>query len=192
MILLSAHRDTVRNDFLFEYKDGSYHGLLDNLLGVLIVNSLFIENRVLCTLEKQKKIGVYFGDSEEWGTVTNMPVLKKDDIALVIDVAINEKYNPYDIAIENIYGFTKSEVTNFRESLEWEGFRILTKAFDGDPDDEDESWYWKKKGIKTMSFTIPIQAGGVDTGWHVADCSIEVEKVVLAQQILKRLINFLL
>lgn len=192
MILLSAHRDTVRNNFRLDYQGGKYIGLLDNFIGVMIVNGLLIEDPNIARLEKQGKIGVFFGDSEEWGTITDMPKLNKNDIALVVDVAIGDQYKDVDISLENISGFTKKEIIDLKESLIWEGFRVTTKMYDGNPDDEDEAWYWKKKNVKTISFIIPIQPGNKETGWHVADCYIYIEKVVLAQQILKRAINYLL
>jgi hypothetical protein len=192
MILLSAHKDTVRNNFKLCYQGGKYVGLLDNFIGVMIVNSLLIEDPNIVRLEKQGKIGVFFGDSEEWGTITDMPKLRKEDIALVVDVAIGDQYKGLDISLENISGFTKEEITDLRESLIWEGFKVKTKLYDGNKDDEDEAWYWKKKGNKAISFIIPVQAGSKETGWHVDDCFIYVENVVIAQQILKRTINYLL
>jgi hypothetical protein len=192
MILISAHKDLVRHIYRFDYSNGKITGLLDNAIGVLVVNSLMISEPNLVILEKRKEIQLFFGDSEEWGTITEMPKLGKNDIALVVDVASGPQYKGVDISLENIVGFKKDEIKDIRESLTWEGFKVKTKEFDGNPDDEDEAWYWNRKGAKAISFIIPIENGSKGTGWHVSDCSITIEKVALAQQILKRTINYLL
>jgi hypothetical protein len=192
MILLSAHKDTVMNHYPFEYKEGFFVGLLDNAIGVLVCNSLLLEEPNLCVLEKVGKIGLFFGNSEEWGTITPLPKLKKEDIVVVVDVASGPQYKGYDFSLENISGIDTKRINELRESLEWEGFKMKTKRWDGDPDDEDEAWAWKDKGQKVISFIIPIENGSKDTGWHVGDCSITVEKVIKAKQGLKRLINYLL
>lgn len=192
MILLSAHIDVVMHPYRFEYSRGHYVGLLDNTIGVMVVNSLILEDPIIQKLEKRGEISVHFGDSEEWGTITGMPKLSKKDIALCVDVAIEDRYKGFDVSLENISGFTKKEITDLKESLEWEGFKVDTRMYDGNPDDEDESWYWKKKGNKTISFIVPIQPGKRETGWHVDDCFIAVEKISIAKRILKRTINYLL
>jgi hypothetical protein len=192
MILLSAHKDKVMNPYRLEYSSGYFVGLLDNYIGMLVVNTLMIEEPIIQLLEKKGELGIHFGDSEEWGTVTKMPKLDKDDIALCVDVASGPQYKNVDISLENISGFTKKEITDLKESLEWEGFRITTKVYDGNPDDEDEGWYWKEHGIKAISFIIPISNGKSNTGWHVDDCLVSIEKVTLSRRILKRTINYLL
>lgn len=192
MILLSAHKDTVMNHYPFEYKNGKFVGLLDNAIGVLVCNSLLLEEPNLCVLEKAGKIGFFFGDSEEWGTITDLPKLKKEDIVVVVDVCCGPQYNGLDFSMENINGLTASRIKELKESLEWEGFKLRTKVWDGNPDDEDEAFAWKDKGQKVISFIIPIESGGKDTGWHVPDCAISVEKIRKAKQGLKRLINYLL
>lgn len=191
MILLSAHRDTIRSHYRLDYENGKYIGLLDNAIGVLVVNGLFISEPVLCGLERAGRIKVCFGDSEEWGTITEMPKLKKDDIVLVVDVCCGKQYDNIDISLENISGFNKKKVNELKENLEWEGFRIKTKMFDGNPEDEDEAFFWNRIGQRVISFIIPIKCQG-KTGWHIDNCTISIENVVKSQQILKRLINYLL
>lgn len=180
------------NNYLFEYKKGSFVGLLDNAIGMLVCNSLVLEEPNLCVLEKIGKVGFFFGDSEEWGSITSLPKLKKEDIVVVVDVASGPQYKGMDFTLENISGFKPDRIEELKESLEWEAFRIKTKVWDGNPDDEDESWKWKELGHKVISFIIPIENGSKDTGWHVPDCTITVEKIVKAKQGLKRLINYLL
>src|SRR6202521_1397534 len=159
MILISAHKDTVMNHYPIGYDKGVYTGLLDNWIGVLVANLLLFDDPNISVLEKTGKLKFYFGDSEEWGTITTMPKLGKQDIALVVDVAIGNQYRNIDISLENIYGFSRAKIKELKESLEWEGFKVLTKFFDGNPDDEDEAWHWKEQGNKAISFIIPIEAG---------------------------------
>lgn len=188
MILLSAHKDVVFYPYIFSYNEGIYRGLLDNTIGMLVINSLLIEEPNLSLLEKENKLGLFFGDSEEWGTITEMPKLEKNDIVIVVDVAIGSPYKGVDISLENISGFSKPFIKDKKECLEWEGFKIKTKFYDGNKDAEDEAWYWKKQGNKVISFIIPIEG----ESWHMDNCTITIEKVVKAKQILKRLLNYLL
>lgn len=192
MILISAHKDTVMNHYRFSYEKGVYTGLLDNSIGVLVSNLLLYDDPNISLLEMKGDVKFYFGSSEEWGTITDTPKLSKDDIALVVDVASGNQYKNVDVSLENISGFKKEEVDDLKECLEWEGFKIKSKMFDGNPDDEDEGWHWKEKGIKVISFIIPIEAGNKNTGWHVDDCKVSYANVVKAKQILKRTINYLL
>lgn len=190
MILLSAHKDIVMHNYRFDFDKGKYIGLLDNAVGMMVVNGLFMSESNICLLESQGQLKVFFGDSEEWGTITGMPVLKKEDIALVVDVCGGGEYKNVDIALENISGFSKKEVGTLKENLEWEGFKIKTKFYTGKPEEEDEAWYWKKEGNKVITFIIPIELG--KGGWHIPDCEISIAKVVKSIQILKRTINYLL
>ena len=188
MILLSAHKDTVFYPYKLSYNKGIFKGLLDNTIGVLVVNSLLMEEPNLAFLEKKGELGLFFGDSEEWGTITEMPKLEKNDIVIVVDVASGSQYKGVDISLENISGFTKSFIKEKKECLEWEGFKIKTKFYDGNKDDEDEAWFWKKQGNKVISFIIPIEG----ESWHQDNCTITIEKVVKSKQILKRLLNYIL
>lgn len=192
MILLSAHKDTVMNSYRLEYSNGGFRGLLDNYIGRLVCDALLVEDPNIRILEKAGKIGYFYGDSEEWGTITDLPPLKKEDIVLVVDVACGIKYKGIDFSLENISGINANKVKELKESLEWEGFSLKTSVWNGDPDDEDEGWRWKELGVKVISFIIPIEPGSKDTGWHVDDCSIDIEVVTKAKQGLKRLINYLL
>lgn len=187
-IILSAHKDVVFHPYKLSYDKGVFKGLLDNYIGMLVINSLLIEEPNLSLLEKENKLGLFFGDSEEWGTITEMPKLEKNDIVIVVDVAINKQYNNFDVSLENISGFKKSEIKTLSENLKWEGFKIKTKFYDGNPDDEDEAFYWRKVGNKVISFIIPIEG----ESWHMDNCTVSIEKVVKAKQVLKRLLNYLL
>lgn len=192
MILLSAHKDTVMHPYRFEYRGGIYKGLLDNAIGMLACNSLILEEPNLQVLEKKGQIGIFYGGGEEWALHEDFPKLSKKDIVIVVDVACGDQYKSVDFSLENISGFESKRVIEIKEHLEWEGFKLKTKRFDGNPDDEDESWQWKNLGYKVISFIIPIESGNKKTGWHVDDCTITVDKLNRAKQGLKRLINFIL
>ena len=166
-ILLSAHRDTVMPNYKLSYKNGVYKGLLDNFIGVLVTNSVLISEVNVSELEKEGRIKVFYSTQEEWGMSNDFPILNPDDICIVVDVACGDQYKGVDFALENIWGIDKKMVKDIREHLEWEGFKLKTKVFDGNPDDEDEAWQWKDKGNSVISFIIPIQPGSKDTGWHV-------------------------
>lgn len=192
MILLSAHKDTIINNYRFEYRDGKYVGLLDNIIGVLVCNSLMLEEPNIVKLEKQKKVSLFFGSGEEWGLHDDFPKLTKNDIVIVVDIASGSQYKGIDFSLENISGFNTQNIRDIKEHLEWEGMKLKTKKFDGNPNDEDESWQWKELGIPVISFIIPIENGTKDTGWHVDDCTITIEKLNRAKHGLKRLINIML
>lgn len=192
MILLSAHRDKIKSEYRFEYKNGKFTGLLDNAIGEYLISDLMISDPALRKLEKMGKIGLFFGDSEEWSTITDMPRLTTKDLVIVVDVCSGNQYNGLSFSLENINGIEKGQLKKVKESLEWEGFKFRTKLYDGNPDDEDEAFYWVEKGIPVISFIIPIENGSKNTGWHVDDCSISIDKLVSAKQGLTRLLNYLL
>ena len=189
MILLSAHKDKIRYPFKFGYKNGKYEGLLDNQIGEIAVNTLLAIEPNIAELEKQGKIGVLFSDCEEWGLDTDLPKLNKNDIVIVVDVCIGDKYKKFDFSLENIYGFKNKE---FISTLEWEGFKVYSADYTGNPDDEDEAFQWVKRGIKVISFIIPIESKNNDLGWHTEQCEISIEKLNKCINGLKRLICHLL
>lgn len=192
MILLSAHKDVVFHPYKLSLNKGIFKGLLDNWVGVFVTTNIFFDEPNLQVLEKKGYLKVHYGDSEEFGTITSMPTLSKDDIVLVVDVCSGSQYKNVDISLENISGFTKDKIKEVKENLEWEGFKIRTKFYDGNPDDEDEAFYWHDLKQKVISFIIPINDGTNKTGWHNDDCTITYENVRKASQILKRLINYLI
>ncbi len=192
MILISSHLDKVTSDQKLGYRDGSMHGLLDNILGVILTYITIADDHNIARLEREGKIRVYHNTSEEWGILDpNCPTLVKDkDIAIALDVCANsELYKDVDFSIENIYGFTKEELEDFRSQLEWQGFKFHFKKYTGNPDEEDEAFYFKKRGIKTFSFIIPIH--GVDDGWHriQQDNTVSMEQILRCRQGLKRVLN---
>lgn len=191
MILLSAHRDTIKNNYRLRYEKGEFIGLLDNWIGVFIVNLLLFDDPNIARLEKDGDLKIFMGDSEEWGTITPLPHLDDKDIVLVIDVETGKKYDKYDFAFVNISGFQKKEIRGLCEHLKWEGFSVLSRFYDGDKNNEDEAWQWRKKGIRVISIVIPCNDAG-KTGWHVDNCSISYEKVVICKEAIKRIINYLL
>jgi len=192
VILISAHRDTIKNSYRYAYKAGEFKGLLDNAIGVLVCQSLLLEEKNIVSLEKKEQISYFFGTGEEWALSEDFPELSKEHIVIVVDVASGDDYEGIDFSIENISGFTSDEILETKEHLEWEGFKLISKEYDATPESEDESWQWRKLGYKVISFIIPIQNGNTHTGWHVDDCTVSIEVVVKAKEGLKRLINKLL
>jgi len=191
-ILLSAHKDVVMHPYRLEYENGKFYGLLDNYIGVLVCNSLMLEEPGIAELEKKGIVKVFYGGMEEWALSEDFPQISKDRMVIVVDVACGEQYKGFDFSIENISGISAKEVKEIKEHLEWESFKVRTKMYDGDPDDQDEAWQWKELGFKVVSFIIPIQAGSKKTGWHVDDCTISIDVLNKAKQGLKRFINHLL
>jgi hypothetical protein len=192
MILLSAHKDLVMNNYRFEYKDGEYIGLLDNTIGVLVCNSLMLEEPNIVKLEKQKKVSLFFGSGEEWGLHDDFPKLTKKDIVIVVDVCSGNEYKGLDFSLENISGISVNKINTLKENLIWEGFKLRNKKYNGSPDLEDEAYSWHELGIPVLSFIIPIENGSKETGWHNDDCTITIEKLSKAKQGLKRTLNYLL
>lgn len=190
MILLSAHKDVVFHPYKFEYSNGVFKGLLDNAIGVIMVNSIVSEDQNILNLEKAGKLKLFFGEGEEWGISDDFPALIKKDLVIVVDVCSGSQYKGLDFSLENISGVNPNMSKRLKESLEWEGFKIRVKKYDGNPDDEDEAFAWHKKGIPVISFIVPIEDGSKDTGWHNDDCTITIEKFNKAKQGLKRLINY--
>jgi len=188
MILLSAHKDTIMNHYNLSFKDGKFVGLLDNMIGMLAVNSLITEDPSISYLEKQNKVGVFFGSFEEWGLDHDFPKLTKKDLVVVVDVCIGKQYDKYDFSMENIHGIPTHKINEVVENLEWEGFKVLKKKYTGKIEDEDEAFAWVKKGIPVLSFIIPIEG----ESWHQDNCSISVEKFNKCKQGLRRAINYLL
>src|SRR5260221_4149736 len=159
MILLSAHRDKVKTEYRFEYKNGKFTGLLDNAIGEYLISDLVISDTSMRKLEKRGDIGLFYGQGEEFSLMDDFPKLSKTDIVVVVDVASGDRYNGYDFSVENISGFTKEEIVEVKKNFEWEGFNVSVRKFDGTPDDEDEAWQWKELGYKALSFIVPIQDG---------------------------------
>lgn len=202
MILISAHQDKVRDDIDLSYINGKMTGLLDNFLGMFVVLDTVLRDKNISYLEQDKKIRLFFNDSEEWGTLTELYPLTKKDIALVVDVASSKEYEGLDFSLENVWGFSDKQLKELKESLEWEGLRFQIKKYSGKPEEEDEAWYWRKQKIPTMSFIIPIKnpprvknpdTGEFypETGWHSSNCSIDLYSVNRAVHSLKRLICYL-
>jgi len=181
----------VFHPYRLSFQNGRWTGLLDNFIGQLVCNSLLLSEPNLALLARQGKLGLFYGDSEEWSTITPLPALKKSDLVIVVDAACGKQYAGMDFGLENISGLTAREVKALKDSLAWEGFTPRVKRYDGTPEDEDEAWKWRALGHKIISFIIPIEGGSKGTGWHVDDCSITVEKVARCQHGLKRTLNYL-
>lgn len=187
-ILLSAHLDRIVQDYEIEYRNGVHRGLLDNFIGLLATYLVLYDDHNISDLEKQGKIIVWHSKSEEWGWLKNPPKIRKDDIAIAVDVADGRDYRGHDFIIENVSGFSKGDMQEIKETLEWEGLNFKLKKFTGAPMDEDESWQWRKLGVRAMSFIIPVI--GKDASWHRAqqDNTVTYETIKRAVHGLKRLL----
>jgi hypothetical protein len=190
MILLSAHLDRVIQDFDLSFGKGVHKGLLDNQIGVLLTYLTIYDDHNLLKFEQEGKIKIWHGKGEEWGRMDGYPKLTQKDIALVVDVVIPNGRERYDFILDNIGGFSRKEVSALKEHFAWEGFKVKTKMYDGNPDDQDESWSWRKRGIKGMGFMVPIQG----MGWHrrQQDNTVSSDVILKCRQGLKRLIAYLL
>ena len=190
MILISSHLDRVIQDYSLAYKGGLHVGLLDNFIGVLVAYLSLYDDHNLAELEKAGEVAFYHGRSEEWSRLdAAAPRLGKSDLAIVVDVAAGEDFDCYDFTIDNVSGLSKRDAKGLLEDLRWQGFKTRLGLYSGNPDDEDESWQWRKRGVPTFSFTVPIFAK--DDGWHriQMDNSVSYEEVKKAAQGLKRTIN---
>lgn len=189
-ILLSAHKDKVYSSSRLEFSKGVHTGLLDNQIGMLATYLAVYTNASLFELSKQGEIGIFHSEHEEFALDIDFPKLSKETIVLVVDLASGKQYAGKHFSLENIFGFEKDEIKNLRESLEWEGYKFLTKPYDGTPEDEDESWVWIKKKQKVLSFIIPVQG----ESWHhiSGNNSLTSDVMKMAVQGLIRTINYLL
>lgn len=191
MILISSHLDRVKPDFKLRFIRGQHVGLLDNFVGVLLTYLVLYNDQNIQKLEQEEKVKVWHNQSEEWGKLdTTLPSLTKKDFALVVDVASSKAYNAFDVILENAT-ITMSDLEAIKENLEWHGLKVLARLWNGNEDDEDESWYFRKLGIPTLSFTIPIKAR--NDGWHrwQEDNYVSSEQINKSIFALKRLINYL-
>lgn len=188
MILLSAHLDRVVQDFDLHYKHGLHVGLLDNFIGVLLTYLVLYDDHNVRKLEEEGRLGVWHGKGEEWGRLDGSPALGKKDLAIVVDVASGRQYRGKDFALENVSGLSSPAVKSLAEDLKWQGFKARVKRYTGNPIDEDEAWQWRRRGVPTMSFIVPIHAK--DDGWHriQMDNSVPGSVVARAAQGLKRVI----
>ena len=188
-VLLSSHLDRVIQDYNLSFSRGVHRGLLDNFIGILTTYLALYDDQNLMDLERSGRVIVWHNKGEEWGVLKNPPKMDPGDIAVVIDVACRKGK---DFFLSGIQGIPDQKVKDIIDSLKWEGLNFGWKRFDGNPDDEDETWAWKKKGIATISFEIPI--GCPNDGWHRVqqDSTVSVERVRAAVQGLKRLLVYLL
>lgn len=185
MILLSAHLDRVIQDYDLSFRNNEHRGLLDNFIGVLTTYLVLYDDHNVRRLEQEGKLQVWHGKGEEWGRLDGAPRLTKKDLAIVVDVAAGSQYKGVDFGIENVSGFDGKGLV---EDLEWQGFKVRYAKYTGDPIDEDEAWQWRKRGVPTFSFIVPIQAK--DNGWHriQMDNTVTTQVVARAAQGLKRII----
>jgi len=188
-VLLSSHLDRVIQDYDLAFSRGVHRGLLDNFIGILTTYLALYDDRNLMDLERSGRVVVWHNKGEEWGTIKNAPKMEKGDIAVVIDVACRKGKDFY---LSGIQGIPEKKLKDVIGGLKWEGLNFGWKRFDGNPDDEDETWQWKKQGIATISFEIPIDAPG--DGWHRVqqDSTVSCETIRAAVQGLKRLLVYLL
>ena len=189
MILLSAHRDTVIPEYPLQRKNGLYVGLLDNMIGRLVLD-LALFHPTVQAFEGIGLIQTYWNTYEEFGEFDEyLPKLTKKDILVAVDICSDKKYDGKDFAIEN-YNFKKAK--QIVKDLRWEGYKVHDEKYDGKNEAAaDEAWFNAKRGLPSLSFIIPINPVGPDkTAWH-AVCSCPASRVAKASYGLIRLICFL-
>jgi hypothetical protein len=167
-------------------------GLLDNFIGNLVLYSAIFDDPTLVELERRGEIGIYHNTGEEFGLLVNPPKVTKKDIVICVDCwcgEVSELKQNYDVSLDNLFGFSSTEITELRECLEWENHLVLFRKFNGSAEDDDESWLWHGRAGKCLTFDIPVKAP--DNSWHRDDATISVESILKCRQILKRLICYL-
>lgn len=183
-LIISSHRDVVRNDIPLRIENGYYIGLLDNLVGNIISYAV-LQNKSIVELHKQGKVKFFFSEYEEFGMNTDFPTVdKKQDTIINVDVCSGSRYNKCDIALENVYKISKDTLS----AISWEGYNIRYKDYNGASIDTDEAFEWVKLDVPVLSFIIPIEAP--NNNWH-GEAKISIEKVNIAIQILTRLLCYL-
>lgn len=188
MILLCAHSDQIKNGLTLSYKNGKLKGLLDNFAGILVLYSAIFDDPSLIELEKKGQIGIFHNTGEEFGLLNNPPKVSRNDIVICVDVWCMDK--KYDYSLDNIYGFSKKEISNLKESLNWERHSVLFRKFTNNQDEADESWLWRKNVSRCLTFSVPIEVKNNE--WHGDDATISIERIIKCRQGLKRLICYLL
>ncbi len=192
MILLCAHRDTVRPDGFPHLINGLYTGLLDNALGMFAAQAVILRNHSLQRLASSGKLGVYHADDEEF----LLPLLPENlparpDLALVVDVVSGEKYKNIDAAIENICMPNVGAGKELQEFLAAEGYTVTVKDFTGDTMDEDEAWMWREQKVPVMTVLLPIDAKASGyCNWHNTDCTCPLDRMVRFLDVLTRIICY--
>ena len=191
MILLSAHLDRVHQSFKLSYDNGKLIGLLDNILGVMVVHHALMDEPNIARLEREGELKIWHNQQEEWGGLDETcPKLTQKDFVIVVDVcAGGEKYAGLDFTIENCYGMSPKTLEGLKLMLtEESGFKTKVTEYAQRANEADETWSFIERGIPCISFTIPIQ--GKDDAWHriQQDNSIDYEKIKLCVEGLKRII----
>ena len=191
MVLLSAHKDVVKHPFKLSFNGDRYVGLLDNWIGMTAVNTLLTTEPAFAIMAARGLLSAFFGDTEEWGTISGMPQMSPSDLVIVVDVCSGPPYRNLDFSLENVWGLKKRRVEDLVDNLRWEGFRLRMTPYTGADEDEDEAFYWVKKKVPVLSFIIPIHENGRrGTGWHSEDCWISLREFKTGVQGLKRLVNY--
>lgn len=184
-LIISSHRDVVRNDISLRIENGYYIGLLDNLIGNIVTYAI-LQHPSIIRLHKEGKVKFYFGEGEEFGLdIEDYKVNPKEDIVIAVDVCINTRYKNKDVGIEQTWGSKK--IDNVIPILEWEGYKLYKAKYTADPNEADECDDWHKLKVPHLSFIIPIEDVKGGDNWH-GECKISIEKVNKAILILTRLI----
>jgi hypothetical protein len=188
MIILSAHKDTVIDDYRLSLGKEGHFGLLDNMIGIIACYAAVYGNPSLMRMVQDGSLRVIHSNHEEFA-IDDLPSVGQSDTVIVVDVASGDGMKGKDFSIENIANIPEDEIANLAESLEWEGYCIKVKMYDGTPDDEDEAWTWRKKGARVVSFIIPIDSP--NDNWHGQDSSLQVNRMKKAIQGLCRVVNYI-
>lgn len=182
-IALIVHQDTVFPELNLWWTGNEIHGTLDNIIGVITTFKLSE------LIHDYPQISVIFTSYEEidLGHAKDLArSLPEDVVPIVVDVA-NVK-GDYDCELSNIYGFDKKEIKDIKDYIEGRlDLKCKTRFYNGNPDDEDDSWAFIKAGRQVLTYTIPVEGD-----FHTYDASIGLYELERATQGLRWLISYFL
>lgn len=190
MIVISSHIDNIYNRIM-PLQIGNYTtGLLDNLLGNIVVYNLLQFDNIL-KLIKENKLEFYFNTLEEFGMlddkIFDLLEMYKDITIINVDVCVY-KENEYDVIIDNVYNIDTKVLEEF---CEFENINAKINKIDlNNIESEDDCYQFAKLNIPCLSIIIPIH--NVNDSWHRTDCFIETDKIRDYTHILNRIICLLM
>lgn len=197
MILLSAHKDTVKHPFKLSAQNGWHTGLLDNFVGMLVSYLCVYGNDSLVRMFKDGEIGFFHSEHEEFG-LDDLPKVQGGDTVIVIDVACGDRYTGKDFVIDTWTGFDAKHTLDILENMAWEGFNFEPKPLE-EASDESDTWakhsekdslrYPENDPIRVVSFIVPIAAP--DDNWHGEKAAITADAIAKSARALQRLICYL-
>jgi len=109
-------------------------------------------------------------------------------LVIVVDVAAGPRYYEETAVIENVANVPADVVSDLRETLASEGWRVPVRLFSGRPEEEDEAWLWRDEKVPVLSFIVPVFPVE-ENRTHHSVCEVDIEDIDLASQALVRVIN---